>query len=62
LLHRSKNGSTTTQTGLAGDLIGNPAGDLVAKKLGCCSRKSYIIVAKSNHIIEIAGDPTGDLT
>jgi hypothetical protein len=58
LLHRSKNSSTTTQTRLAGDLTGNLAGDLVAKKIGYCSRKSYVMVAKSNHIVVIAGDLT----
>jgi hypothetical protein len=62
LLHRSKNSLTTRQTRLAGDLTENLASDLVAKKLGYCSKKkSYAMVAKSDHIIEMDGDFVGDL-
>jgi hypothetical protein len=56
LLHRCKNGLATTQTRLAGDLTRNLAGDLIAKKVGYCNKKSFVMVAKSNHIVEIAGD------
>jgi hypothetical protein len=53
-----KNGSTTTQTRLTRNL----AGELVAKKLDYFSRKSYVMVAKSNRIVEMDEDLAGALT